>query len=117
MKYLDRLLAKKQECLPVGTDRNDKNPPSILGSAYKESLTETTKTVSVVFVSTPPSTLPNIEPPKLIPSSWRDCIAVWPIEWREKWGRLANALEDEGQVFPRSEFEAFGRIKKEMDAS
>jgi hypothetical protein len=53
----------------------------------------------------------------LVPSVWRDQLAVWPIEWREKWGRLANSLEDEGGSFPRSEFEAFNRIKKEMEAT
>jgi hypothetical protein len=53
----------------------------------------------------------------LAPSVWRDQLAGWPIEWRERWGRLANALEDEGGSFPKSEFEAFTRIKREMEAS
>jgi hypothetical protein len=53
----------------------------------------------------------------LAPSVWRDQLAGWPVEWRERWGRLANALEDEGGSFPRSEFEAFNRIKAEMEAA
>jgi hypothetical protein len=28
-------------------------------------------------------------------TSWRDQVGLWPIPWREAWGRLANAIEDE----------------------
>jgi hypothetical protein len=28
-------------------------------------------------------------------NSWDDELALWPIPWREAWGRLANAIEDE----------------------
>jgi hypothetical protein len=27
-------------------------------------------------------------------------LASWPIAWREKWGRLANALQDQGVPWP-----------------
>jgi hypothetical protein len=40
-------------------------------------------------------------------------LAGWPIEWRERWGRLANQLEEEGVPFPESERAAFGVVKAE----
>jgi hypothetical protein len=53
--------------------------------------------------------------PNLVPSVWRDQLAGWPIEWRERWGRLANALEEQGVLFPESERRAFDRVKAELD--
>ena len=44
-------------------------------------------------------------------------LARWPIAWRERWGRLANELEDQGVPWPEHERRAFDRIKAEMEAS
>jgi hypothetical protein len=41
-------------------------------------------------------------------------LADWPVEWRERWGRLANELEDQGMPFPQHEIEAFRRVKTEI---
>jgi hypothetical protein len=65
---------------------------------------ETTKTLSAVFAG-------SKWPPRPVE------LAHWPDEWREQWGRLANALEDNGIPFPDSEAQAFAAIKQEMAAS
>jgi hypothetical protein len=41
-------------------------------------------------------------------------LARWPVEWRERWGRLANQLEDQGVPWPDHERRAFDQIKAEM---
>jgi hypothetical protein len=43
-------------------------------------------------------------------------LAEWPIVWRERWGRLANDLEDRDVLFPESERQAFEKIKAEKMA-
>jgi hypothetical protein len=43
-------------------------------------------------------------------------LGAWPIERRERWGWLANGLEDEGVPFPESERRAFNMVKAEMGA-
>jgi hypothetical protein len=43
-----------------------------------------------------------------------DELADWPIPWRERWGRLANALEARGMPWPQCEAEAFEQVKVEM---
>jgi hypothetical protein len=44
-------------------------------------------------------------------------LAAWPLPWRQRWGELANALQDAGTPFPESEQQAFRQIKAEMDAA
>jgi hypothetical protein len=41
-------------------------------------------------------------------------LSGWPVERRERWGRLANDLEAQGTPFPDSEVEAFRRVKADM---
>jgi len=41
-------------------------------------------------------------------------LAEWPIPWRERWGRLANQLQDQGVPWPDHERQAFDRVKAEM---
>jgi hypothetical protein len=43
-------------------------------------------------------------------------LATWPVSWRERWGRLANRLEDGGMNWNDAEREAFRRLKAEKDA-
>jgi hypothetical protein len=38
-------------------------------------------------------------------------LASWPIEIRQRWGELANALDDEGISFPDNERIAFEQVK------
>ena len=46
--------------------------------------------------------------------AYRGELARWPIPWRQRWGELANELEDQDLRFPESEREAFRRIKAQM---
>ncbi len=46
---------------------------------------------------------------------WRATVADWPIAQRERWGRLANALEESGEArFPESEERAFQQVRDEQ---
>jgi hypothetical protein len=40
-------------------------------------------------------------------SPHRVALARWPIEWRERWGYRANALEDSGMNWRDAEIQAF----------
>ena len=42
-------------------------------------------------------------------------IGAWPIPWRQRWGELCNAYEDEGVPFPESERRAYHEVKSEME--
>jgi hypothetical protein len=66
---------------------------------------------SVVNIDGSPLTSKLAWPPRPVE------LAHWPIEWRERWGRLANALEDNGIAFPDSEPQAFAAIKQEMETA
>ncbi len=41
---------------------------------------------------------------------WRESLASWPDEWRAKWGRRANDLEQDGLPLDEAERQAFGEI-------
>jgi hypothetical protein len=41
-------------------------------------------------------------------------LAGWPVEWRARWGRRANELQDEGIPWPEHERRAFVEIQAEM---
>jgi hypothetical protein len=41
-------------------------------------------------------------------------LAEWPVEWRARWGLLANALQDQAIPWPEHERQAFDQIKVEM---
>jgi hypothetical protein len=43
-------------------------------------------------------------------------LAEWPVEWRAKWGWLANELQDQGIPWPEHERQAFYQVKAEMEA-
>jgi hypothetical protein len=40
--------------------------------------------------------------------SWRRIVARWPVEWRERWGRRANELQDRGEPWDTAEWIAYG---------
>lgn len=44
-------------------------------------------------------------------------LADWPVEWRQRWGRLANEMQDQGIPWPEHERAAFERIKAERDTA
>jgi hypothetical protein len=37
-------------------------------------------------------------------------VADWPLEWREQWGRRANALEENGLAWRDAETQAFVEV-------
>jgi hypothetical protein len=41
-------------------------------------------------------------------------LRTWPVERRQRWGELANMLEDAGIPWPEHERQAFERTKSEM---
>lgn len=43
---------------------------------------------------------------------WRELLARWPDEWRERWGRRANALEDAGLHWIEAERQAWNEVIK-----
>jgi hypothetical protein len=46
-------------------------------------------------------------PPLFHPLAYRGVVAEWPIEFREQWGRRANALEESGLSWRDAETQAF----------
>jgi hypothetical protein len=42
-------------------------------------------------------------------------LADWPVEWRERWGRLANELEESGMAWNHAESMAFDLTKGEKE--
>ncbi len=123
MSYIARVLATFSDTAPEGTDKNDKNPPP---------------PVFVVFVSASPgacaeSPLPGepgparpLEGPTVPPKAALDNpvlppwpprpaeLAEWPVEWRARWGRRANELQDQGIPWPDHERRAFAEVKAAM---
>ncbi len=41
-------------------------------------------------------------------------LAEWPVEWRGRWGRRANELQDQGIPWPDHERQAFIEVKAAM---
>jgi hypothetical protein len=111
MKYYDRFLLEISDTPLPGAYKNDKNPSRDFSNTPGYPPTKTTKTVSVVSVGTTVGESKNIKapwPPR--PSK----LARWPIERRQRWGELANQLEDEGVPFPESERRAFDEVKAQL---
>ena len=51
------------------------------------------------------------------PLAYRGVVAEWPVEWRERWGRRANALEENGLSWRDAETQAFVEVWNEVRAS
>jgi hypothetical protein len=52
----------------------------------------------------------NSPAPVFHPLAYRGVVAEWPVEWRERWGRLANALEEKGLSWRDAEAQAFVEV-------
>lgn len=52
--------------------------------------------------------------PVFHPLAYRGVVAEWPVEWRERWGRRANALEETGLSWRDAEAQAFVEIWQEV---
>jgi hypothetical protein len=49
-------------------------------------------------------------PPIFHPLAYRGVVAAWPVEWRERWGRRANELEESGLSWRDAETQAFVEV-------
>jgi hypothetical protein len=56
----------------------------------------------------------NAPPPVFHPLAYRGVVAEWPVEWRERWGRRANALEDNGLSWRDAETQAFVEVWNQL---
>jgi hypothetical protein len=99
MSYLARFL-KTGGFLREGTDKTDGTPPM-------HGVLSVLSVTSGVDTQRSAPTLPPW-PPR--PNE----LADWPIPWRERWGEVANALQDTGVPWPEHERLAFDQIKDEM---
>ena len=55
--------------------------------------------------------------PKLViqhPPAYRKVIAGWTDDWRERWGLLANSLEESGLSWRDAESQAFVEVWKQI---
>ena len=58
----------------------------------------------------------NPPAPVFHPLAYRGVVAEWPVEWRERWGRRANALEEKGLTWRDAEAQAFVEVWSEVRA-
>lgn len=61
--------------------------------------------------NTPPRRTARVHPP-----SYRKVIAEWGLDWRERWGRRANSLEDAGLGWRDAETQAFVEVLNQIQA-
>jgi hypothetical protein len=53
-------------------------------------------------------------PPVFHPPAYRGVVAGWPEDWRERWGRRANELEEAGRSWRDAEAQAFVEVWNEV---
>ncbi len=58
----------------------------------------------------------KVHPPAPVfhPLAYRGVVAEWSLDWRELWGRRANALEDQGLSWRDAEAQAFIEVWNEI---
>jgi hypothetical protein len=112
--YLARYLAKDKD-IPKGTHRQNRRNPSAKTTDDLSAVTDkTSKTypergfVSFDSASHKESTDFN-RPWTPRPAE----LATWPIERRQRWGELANRLDDQGIPWPEHERQAYEQINAE----
>ncbi len=58
-----------------------------------------------------PGRVAESRPPRRIPPpAYRAVVAGWPDDWRERWGRRANELEEAGLAWRDAESQAFVEV-------
>jgi hypothetical protein len=57
---------------------------------------------------------PSSPPPIFHPLAYRGVVASWPTDWRERWGRRANELEDSGLPWRDAETQAFVELWNQL---
>ena len=53
-------------------------------------------------------------PPVFHPLAYRGVVANWPVDWRERWGRRANSLEESGLSWRDAETQAFVEVWNQL---
>jgi hypothetical protein len=56
---------------------------------------------------------PTVAAPIPPPTAYREALARWPDDWRQRWGTRANELEARGLGWRDAEFEAFLEVWNE----
>jgi hypothetical protein len=75
-----------------------------------ESETETTEQELETVTAEPPTPTRSFKATtttELRPLPYRSVLAAWPDEWRERWGRRANELEEAGFSWRDAESRSF----------
>ena len=49
-------------------------------------------------------------PPVFHPLEYRNILATWPVQWRARWGRRSNELEEGGLSWRDAEAQAFVEV-------
>jgi len=121
MSYLRRFL-EIGGFLPEGTDETDRTPfmrgvPSVLSVP---SGTDREKSAPSADPAGPPVSEPARPAgpdgwgPPPADTGWRAVVARWPVEWRERWGRRANDLQDGGEPWDAAEWIAYGELAPDL---
>jgi hypothetical protein len=70
-----------------------------------------TDRASTVAIAHPRHAAAETTPPRVIhPPAYRGVVAGWPEDWRERWGRRANELEEAGLSWRDAEAQAFVEV-------
>jgi hypothetical protein len=124
--YVDRHgVASRERPAEPSSSRISESPGYLKNSINSKSPPSDDTAGCVKSVESPPSAAeppPQTDPaPALIPvAPWpprRRELAYWPLSWRERWGRLANRLQDRGTPWPACEWLAFVLIKRKKEAA
>jgi hypothetical protein len=66
-------------------------------------------------VGEPPGPVGSDEPgPPPADRGWRQTVATWPVESRERWGRRANEIEAAGNAWAEAEWIAFNELAPDL---
>jgi hypothetical protein len=73
-----------------------------------ETATDRARTSTIAH---PRHATPEASPPRSFhPPAYRGVVAGWPEDWRERWGRRANDLEEAGLSWRDAEAQAFVEV-------
>jgi hypothetical protein len=68
----------------------------------------------LALLAGPPQGPPAASPPMSYP--WREVLPDWSIEWRQRWGELANQHQDVGLSWREAEARAFAEVSAERES-
>jgi hypothetical protein len=87
-----------------GRDLHFKAPAGVMTSALRAALIAHKTGIIDLLISEASATAPTPAP---APPPWRAVLATWDVPRRERWGRRANALQDDGLGWREAERRAF----------